>query len=155
MTDLAPQRIQLRRTKGWRLPEGTVIVDRRTRWGNWYVVERARSIERDEDGMPIPGTLARNGPWTVFATRRKMPSGPQWGGFDNKLAATAFAVELHRRAILALLESADGPVEARHYLGRLCGRDLACWCKPGDPCHADTLIELANSDFVRSVLARG
>lgn len=26
----------------------------------------------------------------------------------------------------------------------LAGRDLACWCAPGDPCHADVLLELAN-----------
>ncbi len=25
------------------------------------------------------------------------------------------------------------------------GKDLACWCADGDPCHADTLIELANA----------
>lgn len=25
----------------------------------------------------------------------------------------------------------------------LVGRDLACWCKPGAPCHADFLLELA------------
>lgn len=25
------------------------------------------------------------------------------------------------------------------------GRDLACWCKPGCPCHADVLLELANA----------
>lgn len=29
-----PQRIQRRRTKGWRLPESAVIVTRPTRWGN-------------------------------------------------------------------------------------------------------------------------
>ena len=26
----------------------------------------------------------------------------------------------------------------------LAGRDLACWCKPDQPCHADVLLELAN-----------
>ena len=26
----------------------------------------------------------------------------------------------------------------------LAGHNLACWCKPGTPCHADALIELAN-----------
>lgn len=26
------------------------------------------------------------------------------------------------------------------------GKNLACWCKPGAPCHADVLIELANGD---------
>jgi len=25
------------------------------------------------------------------------------------------------------------------------GRDLACWCKPGAPCHADVLLEIANA----------
>lgn len=24
------------------------------------------------------------------------------------------------------------------------GRDLACWCPPGLPCHADVLLEIAN-----------
>ena len=31
-----PERIQLRRTKGWRMPEGAVKVDRSTGWGNPY-----------------------------------------------------------------------------------------------------------------------
>jgi hypothetical protein len=26
----------------------------------------------------------------------------------------------------------------------LAGRDLACWCPPEQPCHADVLLELAN-----------
>lgn len=25
------------------------------------------------------------------------------------------------------------------------GKDLACWCKEGEPCHADVLLEIANS----------
>lgn len=29
-----PRRVQLRRRKGWRLPEGTAIVSRPSRWGN-------------------------------------------------------------------------------------------------------------------------
>lgn len=24
------------------------------------------------------------------------------------------------------------------------GRNLACWCKPGEACHADVLLEMAN-----------
>lgn len=27
---------------------------------------------------------------------------------------------------------------------QLRGKDLACWCKQGAPCHADVLIEIAN-----------
>lgn len=29
-------------------------------------------------------------------------------------------------------------------LPTLRGKNLACWCKPGEPCHADVLLELAN-----------
>jgi hypothetical protein len=25
------------------------------------------------------------------------------------------------------------------------GKNLACWCNPGDPCHADVLLEIANA----------
>ena len=39
MTD-APQRIQRRRVKGWRLPPNTICVDRSTRWGNPFIVGR-------------------------------------------------------------------------------------------------------------------
>ena len=34
----APERIQRRRTKGWRMPEGVVYVGRGSRWGNPFAV---------------------------------------------------------------------------------------------------------------------
>lgn len=35
----APKRIQRRRTKGWRMPDGAVYVGRPTRWGNpWRII---------------------------------------------------------------------------------------------------------------------
>lgn len=30
------------------------------------------------------------------------------------------------------------------WLDELRGKDLACFCKEGDPCHADVLLELSN-----------
>jgi len=30
------------------------------------------------------------------------------------------------------------------HIHELAGKDLACWCKEGDACHADVLIRLAN-----------
>lgn len=30
------------------------------------------------------------------------------------------------------------------FLDPLRGKNLACWCKPGAPCHADVLLRLAN-----------
>jgi hypothetical protein len=36
---------------------------------------------------------------------------------------------------------------AFHYrplLDKLRGKNLACWCKEGEPCHADILLEIVN-----------
>lgn len=35
---MPPKRIQLRRTKGWRKPDGAIVVSRPSRWGNPYAV---------------------------------------------------------------------------------------------------------------------
>lgn len=38
-----PQRIQLQRTKGWRMPPDTVVVSRPSKWGNPFKVTPERS----------------------------------------------------------------------------------------------------------------
>jgi hypothetical protein len=39
-----------------------------------------------------------------------------------------------------------GPAPSRlDIVAALRGKNLACWCKPGDPCHADVLLEMANA----------
>lgn len=58
------------------------------------------------------------------------------------IRSNAMAVELFRAAILArrwgLVDFGPGEI------AQLRGHDLACWCKLGEPCHADVLLELAN-----------
>lgn len=54
---MKPQRIQLRRTKGWRMPPNTVKVARPTKWGNPFTVEQhgrdnAVRMFRDYIGHP-------------------------------------------------------------------------------------------------------
>lgn len=50
----APRRIQQRRTKGWRKPEGAVAVGRGTRWGNPYRVgDRIGSVDFGPAGTTI------------------------------------------------------------------------------------------------------
>lgn len=39
---MKPKRIQRKRTKGWRMPEGAVYVGRPTRWGNPFRVRGER-----------------------------------------------------------------------------------------------------------------
>lgn len=36
------------------------------------------------------------------------------------------------------------PMLAARVREELAGKNLACWCKLGEPCHADVLLELAN-----------
>ena len=33
-----------------------------------------------------------------------------------------------------------------NHLHELRGHDLLCWCRAGQPCHADVLLELANAN---------
>lgn len=50
-----PERIQLSRKKGWKMPPNTVIVDRRTKWGNPFTLQK----KDDLSGSPVPVDLAR------------------------------------------------------------------------------------------------
>ena len=138
----APKRIQMRRTKGWRMPDDAIKVDRTTKWGNWYkvVTVGAKYNERLRQALPDPDALL-----VVQIDKWGMRTGTQWGGFANKAEATAFAVELHARAMRATRADVDGLVHHEYYLGELRGHDLACWCPLDQPCHADVLLELANS----------
>lgn len=50
---LMPVRVQLRRTKGWRLPPNTIVVSRPSKWGNpWQVGkhgDRAFCLQKFEE----------------------------------------------------------------------------------------------------------
>jgi hypothetical protein len=66
----------------------------------------------------------------------------KWGNpYRPDRLARAQAIANYRRALLAgkLKVSIE---DARRELK---GRDLACWCSLDGPCHADVLIEIANS----------
>lgn len=55
----------------------------------------------------------------------------------TKIETAAQAVEMHR-----LYLKNNPPSEAE--LSELRGKNLACFCKLGQPCHCDALLELAN-----------
>lgn len=57
--------------------------------------------------------------------------------YDREAAVAAY------RAWITNSDRTDGPslAEIRSVLR---GRDLACWCPIGVPCHADVLLEIAN-----------
>lgn len=49
---MKPQRIQLSRTKGWRMPPNTIKVDRSTRWGNPF--NATQSYTNHRGGVLVP-----------------------------------------------------------------------------------------------------
>lgn len=56
-----PQRIQLRRTKGWRMPENTLKVDRSTKWGNPFIVGKP-------GGVYTAKVMNRRHAWQLYAS---------------------------------------------------------------------------------------
>ena len=48
---MTPQRIQRKRTKGWKAPEGAVYVGRPTKWGNPYAAWSAEGRQRATDAF--------------------------------------------------------------------------------------------------------
>lgn len=60
----------------------------------------------------------------------------------NEAWAKGAAVELYRE----WLRNGRGPsAPTDEEIAALRGRNLACWCKPDEPCHADVLLALANA----------
>ena len=62
-------------------------------------------------------------------------------------AAQAKAVAMCGEWLKGTLDAklSPGPPPSRAEIrAELKGHNLACWCKPGTPCHADVLIKMAN-----------
>lgn len=78
----------------------------------------------------------RKPPGAVVVSR---PS--RWG---NPFPVSQFGRDEAVRRYRELVTSAPDIVESIRQ--DLAGRDLACWCKLTDPCHADVLLELANAE---------
>jgi hypothetical protein len=116
-----PERIQRRRTSGWRKPPNCVIVTRPSRFGNPFT--QAKAIEHGYAETP---ETAREICVTAF---RSWLRGSDTWWMGPKAEAT-------RDRLLAALP-------------QLRGMDLACYCplpEPGQPdhCHAVVLLELSN-----------
>lgn len=102
-----PERVQLSRVKGWRMPPNTVKVDRATVFGNPV------RVPPDQDAQ-----------WAVDHYRKALER------------HGAIKVPVTSRGTFVTT------VEQIRYVLR--GKNLACWCKLGTPCHADVLLEIAN-----------
>lgn len=114
-----PVRVQLKRTKGWRMPENTVKVDRTTRWGNPFTLDFA---SRE----------------TSLLMYRELVTGFFNPSHLKHLSDDDFNTVYNRKQ---RFWHRNG---AHPYWPLIRGKNLACWCKLDEVCHADILLELAN-----------
>lgn len=118
-----PERIQLSRQRGWRKPEGAIVVARPTKWGNPF-----RWTDYPHQHVDSNSDL-----WPITNARRRR-----------------FAVDDFESAI-RYGDGVAGYPSIEEIRAELAGRDLACWCPLVDaegnrvPCHADVLLAIANS----------
>jgi hypothetical protein len=66
-------------------------------------------------------------------------------GYDAAAAVSDFRKWIERDLTVRSFEISFGPPPTvERIISELRGKNLACWCKPGEPCHADVLMEIAN-----------
>lgn len=107
-------RVQLQRTKGWRMPANTRKVDRSTVFGN-------------------PFELSTHGAAEAVRLHRAWLTGELVDEeiVDHYPPIVARHLIARRQRVLKSLSE-------------LRGMNLACWCPRSRPCHADLLLELAS-----------
>jgi hypothetical protein len=129
-----PERIQMRRTKGWRKRAGVIYVGRPSKWGNPFVI--GGSLQRGDDLWPF-----------IERGRSKTSNRFLASASDEtvKILDPTIAVELYADYL-----AQNSPLRIAA-LEELAGHDLGCWCPIGAPCHGDYLVDLVNR---RSVGAR-
>jgi hypothetical protein len=120
-----PGRIQRKRTKGWKMPPNTIVVDRSSGFGNPFPISKGKSTYMGKTSdVWVVGT------W----------EGPAMWFRDTKAEATKLAIDAYRAWIKAPRQQ-DLLTSVKR---KLRGKNLACWCTQGQPCHADVLLEIAN-----------
>jgi hypothetical protein len=99
------------------MPENTIYVGRGSRWGN---------------------------SWKIGSNRYDAPSNRYFvcETVEDTIAAFRQSIDWHPG-----LCQGYGPIHRNRQTARieLVGKNLACWCPLDRPCHADVLLEIANS----------
>lgn len=98
--------------------------------------QRTKGWRMPEGAVYVGRPSKWGNPWR--AGKVKYLTGPKAG----HVADRADVVRMYRNALTAkTAKAAEVRAQART---ELAGRDLVCWCKLGDPCHADVLLSIAN-----------
>ena len=98
-----------------------------------------QAVSQAINGLPAQ-SVARPGPWgnpfSIDAVMAETGLG--------KDEAQAEAVARHGRWLAGEIEADRPRPDLGHIRSALGGKNLACWCREGTPCHVETLIALAN-----------
>ena len=128
------RRIKRERTKGWRQPEGAVFVGFRTVWGNPFKIGEPSGFGFNDGGDETPMIAAMTSEQVV--------------SFYRDLVRGFLCPEMHPHGHHWMREfkrRMNGGHPSEMAIAYLRGRDLVCWCSLHDDCHADVLLELANT----------
>lgn len=127
-----PERIQLRRTAGWRKPEGAVVVSRPGRWGNPFLVSDVYASYPSLTEAQAHVMVVQDFRGLVKAGRPHTRRHRGYRGKPDEYRTYSYPSIDEIRAELA-------------------GHDLACWCPLIDEdtgermaCHADVLLVVAD-----------
>lgn len=123
-----PIEVQRKRSRGFRLPENTVCVNRPLKYGNPFKV-----INND-----ICGYNSDIGEWIFIESRKKFPD----------------AISARKRAVQLFEEYVNGncyplpfaPYNIADIKNDLKGKNLACFCPVGSECHRTVLLKIANEE---------
>ncbi len=100
-------------------------------------LSRARGWRLPPNTVSVARPTKWGNPWKVGLVACGCRSAGDCNHNTFRAATAQEAVDLYRCWI------AIGS-RRRNELAELRDKNLACWCKPGAPCHADVLLELAN-----------
>jgi hypothetical protein len=136
-----PQRIQRKRTPGWKMPTNTVYVGRPTKWGNPFDFRRSEfcwaalsfGCRADRSGRLEASVKA-------FRDWIDPPHGRQTLRFEEQPKLGNGKEDL---ALGPPVKAGAAP-SREDIRATLRGKNLMCWCPLDQPCHADVLLELAN-----------
>lgn len=139
MEKVMPKRIQRQRTRGWKMPPNTVYVGRPTVFGNPWTCKGPYGCPHSpqyDHGHRADGTPEMS--CCVDTFREWCRQGI--AGEESRLVGKG-------GGFLAVMMAVEGNQERSAIVDAipsLRGKNLACWCRLDQACHADVLLELAN-----------
>ena len=128
--------IRIQRSRQRKQTVAAVYVGRGSKWGNPFRLVK-------HDGIWMIKTDGSERCSSILTTHAGF-------SYDTKEEAARDAVMLYGIWLLPYeyrtenMEEFLRSIAILESIEELRGKDLSCWCKLGEPCHADLLLELAN-----------